>query len=68
MGIGLAIGLGCALALTRFLSAELVDVSPADPLSLAGASAVLAIAAFVGSLIPARRATRVDPVVALRYE
>ncbi|MCC7126594.1 MAG: ABC transporter permease, partial [Acidobacteria bacterium] len=68
IAVGLTLGLAAAVALTRVLSAELVDVSPVDPLALAGASAVLVIAALVGCLIPARRAARVDPVVALRHE
>jgi putative ABC transport system permease protein len=50
------------------LEAELVQVSPADPAVLASASAVLIFSAVLGCLIPARRATRVDPVVALRQE
>lgn len=57
-----------SFALNRILGAELVGVSPADPLSLAVASAVLILAAALGCSIPARRALRVDPVVALRHE
>lgn len=68
LGMGLAIGLAASTAVTRFLRAELVDVSPTDPVALMTACAVLASAALVGCLIPARRATRVDPVVALRHE
>jgi ABC-type antimicrobial peptide transport system permease subunit len=67
MGIGLAIGLAGSLGLNRLLQAELV-VSPSDPIALTLASAVLAIAAMLGCLIPARRAVRVDPVDALRHE
>ena len=65
---GLGIGLAASYAVNRALEAELVLVSPADPLALASASAVLAFAAVLGCWIPARRAIRVDPVVALRHE
>jgi len=65
---GLAIGLAGALALTRVMSSLLFDVEPADPLTFAAVSALLAAVAFAASYIPARRATRVDPMVALRYE
>jgi len=68
LGIGLALGLTASLAINRLLEAELVRVSPSDPLTLAVASAVLVIAAVLGCLIPARRALWVDPVVALRNE
>ena len=68
MGIGLAIGLAASLAVTPILKSQLVRVSPVDPLTLAVASAVLVLSATLGCVIPARRATRVDPVVALRHE
>jgi putative ABC transport system permease protein len=68
LGIGLAIGLAASLAVNRVLKAELVQVSPADPIALAVASAALVLSAALGCWIPARRAMRVDPVVALRYE
>jgi ABC-type antimicrobial peptide transport system permease subunit len=68
VGIGLAIGLAASFAMNRLLEAELVQVSPADPATLAAASAVLIVAAALGCLIPARRATRVDPAEALRHE
>jgi predicted permease len=68
LGLGLAIGLVASLAVNRILKAELVQVSPADPVALLIASAVLILAAMLGCLIPARRAMRVDPVVALRHE
>lgn len=66
--LGLAIGLAASVAVTRLLRAELVDVSPTDPVALMAACTILASAALVGCLIPARRATRVDPVAALRHE
>jgi putative ABC transport system permease protein len=65
---GLALGLAGSFALTRFLESELFEVSPADPLVLGGISLALAAAAVVASYLPARRATRVHPVQALRYE
>ena len=52
----------------RFLTAQLYQISPHNPLLLAVTATGLAIAALVACLIPARRATRVDPIIALRYE
>jgi putative ABC transport system permease protein len=66
--IGVAIGLGAALALGRFARAQLHQVSASDPLSLAAAVAIMLIVAAAAGFIPARRASRVDPVVALRAE
>jgi putative ABC transport system permease protein len=68
LGIGLTIGLAGSLAVNRLLKAELVQISPADPITLVIASAALILAALLGCLIPARRAMRVDPMVALRHE
>jgi putative ABC transport system permease protein len=68
LGIGLAVGLAASLAVNRVLKTQLVEVSPADPVTLAIVSAVLAASAMCGCLIPVRRAMRVDPVVALRQE
>jgi predicted permease len=65
---GAAIGLAASLALSRVLESQLFQVSAFDPLTLALMLAVLIGAALLGSYIPARRATRVDPLVAMRYE
>ena len=67
-GVGLAIGLAGAFGLTRVLKAVLSNVSPTDPPTFITVSLLLAAAAALGSLLPARRAMRVDPVVALRNE
>jgi putative ABC transport system permease protein len=66
--IGLVIGLGGAVAATGVLESMLVGVSAADPMTLAGVSLVLALAGGLGCALPARRAMRVDPVIALRHE
>jgi len=68
VALGAAIGLASAIGLTRFLSSVLYGVRPADPGILAVAALLSAGAALLASYIPARRATRVDPMVALRYE
>jgi predicted lysophospholipase L1 biosynthesis ABC-type transport system permease subunit len=65
---GLVLGLAGALALTRLLVSQLHGVAATDPLSYAGASIVLCAAAGLASWLPARRAARVDPMVALRSE
>jgi ABC-type antimicrobial peptide transport system permease subunit len=68
IAVGLALGVILALTLTRLMSGLLFAVRAYDPLALAGAALLLTAAAFVAIMIPARRATRVNPVVALRYE
>jgi predicted permease len=66
--VGLAVGMLGALALTRLLRGLLFEVTPTDPLSFGGTALVLLAATLLASWIPARRATRVDPMEALRYE
>jgi putative ABC transport system permease protein len=68
VGLGILFGTAGALALTRLMTKLLFDVRPLDPVSFAGAAAALAIFAAIACYIPARRATRVDPLVALRAE
>jgi predicted permease len=65
---GIVVGLSGAFVLTRFLSTLLFGVTPTDPATFASVSVLMGAVAFFASYIPARRATRVDPMVALRHE
>ena len=67
-GLGVAAGIGGALALTRLMESLLFGVRPADPLTLTGVVAVIGVIAILACLVPAHRATRVEPVVVLRDE
>jgi putative ABC transport system permease protein len=67
-GLGLALGLGGAVALTRLMTALLFGIGPRDPITMIAVAVVLGLVAMMASYVPSRRATRVDPIVALRYE
>ena len=66
--LGIVIGLAAAAVLTRYMSALLFEVTPGDPLAYAAGAAILLVVALVATWIPARRATSVDPLIALRAE
>jgi len=68
VGIGAAVGLPAALTLTRLLASQLYDIAPGDPNTVVMATLGIAAVAALSAYIPARRATRIDPVTALRYE
>jgi putative ABC transport system permease protein len=68
IGFGLVAGIALAVALTRLIAQMLFGLSATDPLTFAATSLVLALVAAAAAFVPARRATRVDPVIALRYE
>lgn len=67
-GIGVAIGLPAALAVTRLLGSQLYGIDSSDPATIVGATLGLLAIALLSGYIPARRATRIDPITALRYE
>jgi putative ABC transport system permease protein len=67
-GIGVVIGIGAAMALARLIESQLFEVTAIDPVTIAAMTATLIGAAILASWLPARRAVRTDPIVALRYE
>jgi putative ABC transport system permease protein len=66
--LGLVLGIAAALGLAQFLSSMLFNIGKYDPATFAGVAGLLAGVALLACLIPARRAMRVNPIVALRYE
>ena len=68
VGVGVAIGLAASFGLSRLMSSLLFGVAPNNIATLVGVSAGLIVVALLACYIPARRATKVDPMVALRYE
>jgi ABC-type antimicrobial peptide transport system permease subunit len=67
-GIGVVLGIAGAFGVTRVIASILIGVSPTDPLSFGSVAVFLTAVALIASYIPARRATRVDPLVALRAD
>jgi ABC-type antimicrobial peptide transport system permease subunit len=68
VGIGILIGLGVALGLTRLIASQLFGLAPHDPATIVAAVILMIAVALLAGYIPGRRASRVDPMVALRYE
>ena len=68
LGIGVALGIPLTLAATRLVQAQLFGLRSSDPITLGAAVLTIAAVTLLAAYLPARRATRVDPMVALRYE
>jgi putative ABC transport system permease protein len=67
-GAGIVVGVAVSLGLTPFMAGQLYGIGATDPATLAGVPVLLAVVALIACIVPARRAMRVDPVTALRYE
>jgi ABC-type antimicrobial peptide transport system permease subunit len=68
LGIGLAIGIPAAIGASRFVSAQLYGIEPNDPWIAVSTAALLGLVSAAAGMIPAHRASRIDPILALRYE
>jgi len=68
IGVGMAIGVAGAVALTGLIKSALYGITATDPVTYAGVSLLLVLVALIACAIPTRRAVRVDPTIALRYE
>jgi ABC-type antimicrobial peptide transport system permease subunit len=68
IALGVGVGLAAAMATTRLVGALLFGLSPTDPLTIALATLLMIVVAALAGYLPARRASRIDPMVALRYE
>jgi ABC-type antimicrobial peptide transport system permease subunit len=68
IALGVGVGLAAAMATTRLVGALLFRLSPTDPLTIALATLLMIVVAALAGYLPARRASRIDPMVALRYE
>jgi len=68
LAIGLAVGIPAALAMGRFVSSQLYGIQPNDPSMAVGTVVLLSVVSAAAGLIPAHRASRIDPILALRYE
>jgi putative ABC transport system permease protein len=68
LAIGLAVGIPSAMALGRYVSTVLYGIKPSDPWMATSTMVLLTLVSVAAGLIPARRASRIDPILALRYE